>query len=104
MNEVLTEKVNFSLDEIAVKIQNRFRRGELHTYGLGDTRTKVFGIVKQLREVDNRLTPTDALIIATACQDSDCVYLYTFDEYAMNQPLLDCVREHRLTITYPERD
>jgi len=74
--------------EMASKFFKFLKEEKLKTWHYGESNTKVFNIVVQLREADICVTPSDALIIACAIEDKNCTLLYTTDNVILNSTKL----------------
>jgi len=76
------------------------RRDQVRLCGIGShSGGDTIGLATRLRRGDNRLTPTDALIAATAICCEDCEILYTNDPLLLAcAPLLELAAEKPMVV------
>lgn len=64
--------------DAAIRLKNLVEMGKIVLIGLGG-KNRVYTIVRELLDVDDRLGTTDAIILSTACNYDPCSVFYTTD-------------------------
>lgn len=73
---------------------NRFLlAGKLVTFGLGPPDTPALRLAAQMQKEDGRISPTDAVVIASMLADPDAAALYSTDEFVGSRVVQDLARE-----------
>lgn len=91
------------IDEATDRIHKLIHDGDLQVVGFGTIETHYEDVVQELRE-DNRMYPTDAAIIASACVDGLCDTLATTDKYRLWTNVQETTKEYDVSMKGIEKD